>query len=208
MKINKKALDATQLEYLATAEALQAELLQNGFMASRVIKGEDRTDFKVVYFDGAHDYNVKRDWHGNVYITRAEYQAYPNVSHTTRFEVVKKHINALGNMKVITAKKLQAKIDAENAYHAEMAGLNAEAGSKAFAFVEEVKALEAQGVPVHWQRERDTGKITGGELERNGIEFIFEISQDGYISKNLEVSYKPDNTLENFMLLSDNKYTV
>lgn len=210
MAINKKALDATQLEYLAKAEQLQAELIAQGFMATRIEKDEnDRCTFKVIFFDGTRDYLITRDYQSNVHVNREEYKFYSNVSSHVRGELYKKYKD--GNIKVITAKKLQAKIDAENAYHTEMAALNEGAAIKSEAFINEVKALENEGYSVSWSKghpssdERDT--ITGGSIEHNGIEFNFEISKDGYISKKMKISYTVDATLNNFMLLSDNRHS-
>lgn len=211
-KINRKALDATQLQYLALAEELQENLISCGFMATRIEKApDDRCTFHVIFFDGTYDYRIYRDYRGNVNVVRHEYKNYPNVSSSTRGEVWKRQKDT-GNVKVITAKKIQAKIDAENAYHAEMQTLDAAAIDKAAAFIAEVQALEEQGVTVKWQHERthdDTqGKVSGGYIERGGLEYSFEISQDGYISKEMRVSYVPETTLEVFMQLSDNKYTA
>jgi len=56
-----------------------------------------------------------------------------------------------------------------------------------------------KGLPVKWY---DNNKK--GTIESNGIIFNFEIG-DTYISKKIKLSYKIDNTIENFKLLSDNK---
>lgn len=126
--MNKKGLDETQLQYLAKAEELQKEMLQMGFMATRIEKQKDeRCTFNVIFFDGKHDYKVHRGYDMNIYVQRLDYEHYENVSHYSRLEVYKKHISALGNMKVMSAKKVQARIDAEEAYHAEMQELNAKA---------------------------------------------------------------------------------
>ena len=85
MTIDKKALDATQLEYLASAEALQAELLAQGFMATRIEKkADDRCTFLVIYFDGTRDYNISRNYRGDVNVSRLKWESYPNVSPSTR----------------------------------------------------------------------------------------------------------------------------
>lgn len=202
----REGLDKWQLKYLEKAEILQAELIANGFMASRIVKGEDRCDFSVIYFDGNRDYKIARDYHGNVYVTRLEYTRYDNVSGSTRGEIWKKYRG--NNVKVITAKKLQGKIDAENAYHDEMDSLNLAASNKQDDFVQKVKAIEAQGVLVRWNKDADSDKIKGGYIERGGLEFSFELSSDGYVAQIIRVSYSPDNTLENFMKLSDNAYKV
>lgn len=207
MKIDKKTLDTYQLEYLTKAETLQSELIKEGFLATRIEKREDdRCTFDVIFFDGTHDYRVIRDYRNNVTLTRAEWKSYPNVSSHERSKVLQKYRTQ--NMRAITAKKLQAKIDAENAYHVEMEALNGQAVEKVGAFLEQVYALKKNGVDVKLQEEKESGKITGGYIVRGGLEYSFEVGQDGYISKKIRVSWIPETSLKNFMLLSDNKYTT
>lgn len=51
------------------------------------------------------------------------------------------------------------------------------------------------------------GVKASGYIERNGIEYRYEISDSGYISQKIEVPYSTNRTLEAFLKLSDNKYT-
>jgi hypothetical protein len=205
MNYKKAELDSTQLEYLAVAEKLQAELIENGFMASRVEKEADsRIDFYVSFFDGEHDYIVKRNYNGHVYIIRKDWPRYENVSSSTQSEVSKK-IQTSNNVKVITQKKLQRLLDETKAYHMELERLEEEAQEKINVFLETLKGLD-----VKYSREdynNPKSKIKGGEVIKNGLEFSFTIGQDGYISKKIEKHYSVDNTLENFLKLSDNKLT-
>ena len=60
-----------------------------------------------------------------------------------------------------------------------------------------LKSIE--GLPVKWNGSKK------GEIIKNGIVFEFEISET-YVSKKIKVHYKPENTLENFLKLSDNQY--
>ena len=198
MEYNKKKLDTIELEYLTKAETLQAELIASGFMASRVHKGEDRTDFHVVFFDGTHDYLIKRDYQNNVYVTRKDYGNYQNVSSSTRGEIYAKYKG--DNMKVITAKKLQNKIDAENSYHAEMEAKEAEAVKKVSDFLATLDGLGFK------YSKNDSGAVNAGEIVKGGIEYAFTVHQDGYISQKISIYYAVNNTLEDFKKLSDNKY--
>jgi len=201
MKLNKNKFDDIQLGYLNQAEKLQAELINIGFMASRIEKGEDRTDFQVIYFDGVRDYLIRRGYDGNIYAHRKEYAHYPNVSSSTRGEVYAKYKG--DNMKVLTAKKLQAKLDAENASESELEAKEKEAQDKINAFLKSIDGLGFKFSREDYKDEKSP--IKSGELVKNGVEFEFTISQDGYISKKIKIHYAVDNTLENFLKLSDNK---
>jgi hypothetical protein len=45
-----------------------------------------------------------------------------------------------------------------------------------------------------------------GRIVKNGVEFNFEVQQEGYISKNIEIHYSVSDNIESFKQLSDNKY--
>ena len=45
-----------------------------------------------------------------------------------------------------------------------------------------------------------------GRIIKNGIEFEFEVLNEGYISKKIEVHYSVNDTLADFLALADNKY--
>lgn len=46
-----------------------------------------------------------------------------------------------------------------------------------------------------------------GEIVKNGIQFTYQVHDEGYISKKIEVYYRVNNSLEAFDMLADNKYT-
>lgn len=206
MSINKNKLDQTQLDYLKVAEKLQAELIENGFMASRIELREDsRIDFQVIFFDGEHDYVIKRDYNNNIQLHRKEWPRYKNISSYIQGETRKK-IFVSNNVKVITPKKLQTLLDEEKAYHKELERLEKEAEEKIKDFLDSLKDFT---VSYHREDYKDPkSDIKSGEIISNGIQFSFEIGQDGYISKKLSLHYAIDNTLENFIKLSQNCYGV
>lgn len=210
-KVNKKELDDIQLEYLAKAEALQNELIALGFMATRIEKGDDRTTFNVIFFDGSHDYEIRKGWDNKIYLYRTPYVRYEHVENSQRYEIENKYKKPLGNMQVMSAKKVQARIDAENAAHAELEALNNENATKKGSFLARIKALEAtKQYLCRYQYDRDTQAVTGGWIERNGIELFFEINAGGYIHKRLTVQqgWKEEgrDDIADFVALSDNKY--
>lgn len=201
--MQKNNYDSIQQEYLQKAKELQNELIFQGFLGTRIEKGEDRCSFKVIYFDGVRDYLITRDYKNNISVSRLEYARYNNVSSHERAQVYAKYKGQ--NMKVITPKKLQAKIDAENAIHQELEDLEKRAVDKSNAFIEEMRKLEKQGYDVKFSIQDEM--VKGGRVEKNGIIFDFDISQDGYISKRIKIDYKVDSTIESFIKLSDNKFT-
>lgn len=159
MNIDEKKFDETQLKYFAMAKELQTELVNNGFMASRIVKGEDRTDFSVIFFDGEHDYIVRRDYDKNIFISRI----------------------------VLEAKEKEAQEKVKDFF----------------------STLALAGVtPVYRRKDYQDEKsdIRSGELVKNGICYSFEIHQDGYISQKISIDYRVNDTLENFLLLSENNF--
>ncbi len=210
--IKRASLNEYQLRDLALAETLQSELIAAGFMASRVVHETDNNNFFVIFYDGTNEYQITRTtYRPEVSVMRLPYERNENVSSHTRSEIYKKTHTA-NRVKVITQKKIQALIDEENEYRRLMSEAEAQAGDKVQKFLAQVQALN---IPVQYSHELNYSnaadhkptkvKITGGRIERGGLEFSFEISQDGYVSKKIRVSYAQDDTLENFMRLSDNK---
>lgn len=203
MNINKIGLSTFELERLSDAELLQVELIKQGFMTSRIIKSEDRSDYKVVFFDGTHDYIVGRDYNKNVTISRYNQPRYKNVSSHVNNETYKK-THTSNNVKIITATKLQKLLDNVRAYHVEMERLEIEAQGKIKSFLATLKDLS---VVYHKEdRENSNSDITSGEIVKNGIDFSFDICHDGYISKKISIDYKVENDIPSFLKLSDNKY--
>ncbi len=210
-----KELNPWQRGELHKAEAMQKELIELGFMATRIVQTDE--SISTVFYDGKHDYRISRDYSGNIDVYRFDHPQYEHVSSSIIGEVYTKYRG--GNVKVGTAKKIQAKIDAEKEIHATLAYFEVIAIEKHDRFIEQVRALEREGVEVKWshdystdwdektnERIRTQGKLLGGSIERGGLEFSFSLENDGYISKKTTISYAVDASLDNFMLLSDNKY--
>lgn len=214
-KINKKTLNEYQLRDCEQAETLQKELVTLGFMASRVEMDNDQ-NFEVIFFDGTHEYKITRAKYrdNELSVQRMPYNHYSEVSHTVRGEVYKA-THKSNRVLVSTQKKVQTLIDEENEYSEAMEAKQKEAQAKIAAFLQELVTLDVE-VKYHHEmnysnasdNQPTKGKITGGYIERNGIEFSFELGQDGYISKKIRVSYQSETSLAVFMALSDNKYKV
>lgn len=185
--------DNIQKEYSANAERL-AEQVRAFYPDAKVVKGEDRCDFSVILKHGGQAYRVNKGYDGNITIHRQDWGQYPNVSSQVRGEIYTAH--KLGNMKVLTAKKIQERVDAEEAYHADMAKAEAEHAAKVSEFM---KTLV--GLPVRYSEDKKRGDIT-----TNGIRFSFEILQSGYIHKELRLDYGVDANALNFTKLAANHY--
>ena len=166
-----------------------------------VIKGDNgRTDYQIILTEAGRDYEIRKDYTGNVYVnqTQGSRTKAPNVSSQTQGELRKQ--DTTQKMKVITAKKLDAKIEAERVYNEQLAVLEAEAKQKNAEFMDTIKDL-----PIIYSHNYEQTEITGGYLTKNGLEFSFEIGQDGYISKKIRLATY-DNSLETFEALADNKF--
>ena len=204
MNYDKNALDTTQREYFTIAEKMRDEIVALGFRGAYIEKDkEDRCTFDVIYPEGKHTHKIFRDYAGNVQVSRRPYGYFPSVSSHVRGEIWSKYKG--GNIKVITAKKLQDKIDAENAYHLEMQQKENDARMSHASFLREIEQL---GLNFTYGREdyNDAkSAIKSGRIAKNGIAFTFELGQDGYISKKIEIDYTVSHSLDNFIKLSDNK---
>ena len=110
---------------------------------------------------------------------------------------------------------------AEAAKHTQPNLIGVLSGKKIGAWVEYLTAIytrleiisqeREQAVNIFLAEMREAGAVLNeehktGQLEKNGLIFTFEIHKEGYISKNIEVSYAVNDTLENFTRLADNKY--
>lgn len=202
--MDKSKYDETQLGYLAQAEKLQKELIDNGFLATRVEKQkDDRITFNVIFFDGKRDYRIHRDYQGNVQVNLHNHAYFPHVSNGARRKVYED--NETNNIKAITQKKIQGKIDALNTINDTLSQLEKDAVSKANTFIQSMTEMEKRGFQVAYTRVN--GEITGGQILKNGIQYSFDISGDGYISERIELHYAIDKNLSAFEALSENKYT-
>jgi hypothetical protein len=106
-------------------------------------------------------------------------------------------------MSVITKKKLDAKI-AECLQEEDLFNeLETKALSAKEAFLESLKGLD---VKFHYRVLDEQKEITGGSIEKNGIEFDFQFHDDGYVSKKIFINYSVNSTVDSFLRLSENKY--
>jgi len=185
--------DDTQLGYKRGADEL-AEIVKQFYPDVEVVKGEDRCTFHVYLSTGGQVYRVNKDYRGNITVNRKDWGIYQGISSHKRAEVYK--LDTTQNMRVVTAKKLKAKIEAEEAYHAEMARLEKENARKIADFRASVEDLGLE-----WCRDNTEGRVI-----KNGIEYKAVIHDDGYISEKVSIYYSVDNTADRFRQISDNKY--
>jgi hypothetical protein len=210
MKWENEELDEYQERELSNAKKLGEEL-RSFVDAVRIEKGEMRGDFYVMLTRGKTEYRARRDYRGYINII-AEYSTHdvcPLVSSHARGEVYAKY--KLNNMKVPSQKKMTAELDAIDNEKKELEAKQAEAEKKEADFLASLKGFDVKfsyDWSTDWnektgEREKTRGKITGGEIVKNGLVFSFELQQDGYISKKISVHYSVDNTLEAFKKLTD-----
>ena len=189
-----------QQEYKDKAQKL-ANIISK-FYSAKVIKGENMSDFSVVFTAKNKTFTITQDWKGYCYVYLYPHKIYNNVSSYKQQELRER--DTTKKMKVITKKKLDAKIDIEIAYNDAMEKINKETADNVAKFLAEIKKKYPL---VKYLRNYEGDKITGGWIVKNGIEYSFEISNDGYISQKirLENSYFEDYQ-KAFNQLSDNKF--
>jgi hypothetical protein len=148
-----------------------------------------------------NQYLIHKDYHGHFTVSRYPYATYPHVSSEKQRDT-RNAIETSNNIGVLTEKKLQTKIDEEDATAKALEALEADCLAKHEAFRKE---LIASGFLIKWHTYNDD-TMTRGTITCNGLHFEFEMMKDGYISKKIDLHYSVDNTLEAFAALADNKY--
>ena len=134
--------------------------------------------------------------HYNIYSSDITQDAcFKNTNRDQKADVIKGIVipKTIGKL---TTKKVQQWIDYINQCFDLIKAENNKNTSELDAFLESIKDQE-----VHWLND----KKTSGEIFKNGIKFSFRI-EEGYISKYIEVHYKVDRNIENFLKLADNNY--
>lgn len=185
-----------QKEKLEKARALCSIIRGLGFNAQ---VHEEKDEEPRILIDGA--YEVHKGYDENIRISRYPYMRFDNISSHTAGEVSAKY--KLGNMKVPTAKKIQERMEAVDNERLELIKLADDARAKHLAFLDSLKGFE---VSYSYEDYKTKEKITGGEIIKNGLQFHFELGNDGYISKKITVHYSVNSTLEEFNALSSNKW--
>lgn len=205
-------LDEIQKEYQTKAQELCT--LMSQFHTCEVIKGEDRTDFHVKMQVADDFFKVTRNYDNNIIIQLYEYERYTTVSSHTRGEVYKKY--KTNNMKVPTLKKVVEHVNACTRERDELRALEKKNLENRRMFLCDIDALK---LPVSYEYDTeyytdDDGRYTtrktgikAGTIVRNGIQYHFEFCDDGYISQKVSLYYGVDNTINDFVKLSENKYS-
>lgn len=201
-------IDDIQARYRDEALALAA--LMSQYNPCEVIKGEDRTDFHVKMAAGDTFLRVRKDYNGYIDIARYDYPRYAKLSQRTVSDVYAK--NVTNNMKVPTLKKVVDKINAITRTHDELERLQKYAIEKHRMFLCDIEALKLPVVysynyTINDEHKRENTDIKGGHIIKNGIQYEFELCEDGYVSQKVALHYSVSNTMQDFVLLADNKYT-
>ena len=210
--INTKKFDSYQLEEYNKKQNLMAELKSLANVPSQSLwieQGDNgRGDFRLIMQGEKYNFLINRDYNKNVTVSIYPYQRYARVDYHKAGEV-RKSIMLSNNMKIITVKKLAEKIAEEIKLHEKLTDLDRDNADKVAEFLGNIKASgEVVRYSYKYQESGDTTpkQITGGYIERNGLEYSFEISDSGYISQKIRTNYRASTTLETFKNLADNKY--
>lgn len=133
--------------------------------------------------------------HYNIYSSDIEHDiCFKNVNRYQK-ETAIKDIEIPKTIGKLTTKKVQQWIDYINQCFVLIEAENNVNTSELDAFLESIKDQE-----VRWFYNK-----TSGEIIKNGIKFSFKI-EEGCISKKIEVYYKVDDNIENFLKLANNNY--
>jgi len=201
IKNNIKTIDFDeyQLRELQNAITLAEEVNALDYNVEILQGDNSQSDFNVI-IEGKYQIR-KASYTGHVRVSEYPYSYNSELSSYTKAELYRKY--KLDNMKVLTKKKLQQRLDNVDMEQAELKAESIKVIDKKAEFLESVKHLPI----VYSYKDYDKkDEITGGSLVKNGIEFEFSFSQDGYISKKVTIHYTVNHNLDDFLKLSDNKY--
>jgi uncharacterized protein YggL (DUF469 family) len=206
----EKELNDYQKEEKEKAEKLAEEIKQLGFIV-KVVNGDNGlSDWQIILTNNDIDYQIRQDYKGFITLFSLPYRHYKDISSHKVGEIREKY--KINNVKILTTKKLQALIDRENAINTEIKEAEEVAKAKKVLFLAEIMK---SGLEVKFNYDRSNynedgnainGEIIGGTIEKNGIVFDFSLCENGYISKEIKLSYKVDNTIKNFIDLANNDY--
>ncbi len=122
------------------AEAFALEISQ--FVPAVGVENSAENEFKVVIIRGNKKYIARRDFHGIISVSRPhDYGQYVHVSSYSRNEEYMRTVGQLQKMKAMSAKKLDAAMNAEDAYHARMQELESVAVIKIKNFLDTLEGM-------------------------------------------------------------------
>lgn len=126
----------------------------------------------------------------------------PYVKFYTQKEVEEK-LEKPKNIRVLTNNKIKAQVGFLTEVYNQLVFLSNERVLKIEAFKKEIESLTG---------EKTISKIEpynltfSGSIVKNGIQFNFQVYDEGYISKKIEIYYKVGNNIEDFEKLSNNEW--
>jgi hypothetical protein len=213
--LNINTMEKHEIENKAQNTEQAKEFNALGY-TTEIVKSKDSWRYNIILIIADTRFIVSKDYNEVYQFRLEEYTNTPHVSSRARGEVYRK--NTTNNVKVLTVKKITDKINACIAERDEMNRLEAQAVEKERMFLADLKATGEKveyeyAYSSDWNKERrevvkTRGKLTGGRIEKNGIEYRFNFDTDGYIKQTLEIrTYPSENTpLQNFVQLSDNNF--
>jgi len=189
-----------QKENFNTADKLKKEMEALGFQAE-VIKDKNN-NFNVII---NNKYRITRDWKGYIKIYNKDNKHYNLLSSHEKTNIYTKHEGHFNKMKVMNKKKVTERLQAIDGYTKELDALELQYKQERNDFLE---SLKNENVFFSYNNHNIKKDIKGGYIKKNGLEYSFEFSQDGYIGKKIVLDlYSVDkkNNLTTFNLLADNK---
>lgn len=126
------------------------------------------------------------------------FETLPYVRYETQREVSEKY-DEPNKVRVLSAKKVIDWVEYLTKVYNDLTIISEERVKRINEFEEQMKGLNARIT------KKDPYGQFGGEVEKNGLEFEFHVYDQGFIHRDIKVRIHR-NTLENFLLLTDNKY--
>lgn len=127
--------------------------------------------------------------------------AYVNYHDKTQYKETHPEPQQIG---VLNAKKINAWINYLQDEFFFLQGLSIDRSEKIALFLAEAKKIEGISIRLG---DSDNYRDTSGDITKNGINYSFTIDrQSGYISQKIDLSYKINHKLDDFLKLSNNEW--
>lgn len=189
-----------------------AEELSKYYPTTATIQEDVTTGPLIILVRNGKKYQVRKQWKGEIDFFAFPHNCHNSLDFSTRSDVYKKY--ATNNMRVLSQKKIDAKLDAIDQAEQELADLESQAATKKADFLAKIAS---SGLPVEYTHEssyefvdgenkRIEGEIDGGYIDKGNLRFSFKFHNDGYISEDISIIKTYQLGLEGFAAMADNKY--
>ena len=184
------------------AEKMLAELsglFPNTDIKARVIYDDNQMHFIPLFTYEDKDFMIRcAEYRKEYYISRYPYQRATETTSYNREKILNSILPAPNKIHKLNQKAVLTHIKYINEFETLVLKAEAEAKEKRLAFV--AKVTETFGNEIKWNKDK-----TSGEVIRNGLVYSFHAVEgnDGYVQQDIKIHYSINNTIEDFIKLTE-----